>query len=225
MIFRILKTFEDKFLLNRFINFNTMRFSEIPNKNKVSPKLILLDNNARNQLFEGIKEVAEVIKPTVGPKGKYSIIDQTLGDPLITRDGYTIAKQINLVNPIKGIGVRLAQDVASFCNDHTGDGTSTSIILFYELMKQGKKYIDTLIDPVTIKGNIEKMYPQISQYIHKNRIFPIDINQINRIAYHSSGRDKEISDLITLIVKNTSKEINIQVNIKRCLFRKKKRMK
>ena len=119
-------------------------------------KQIKFGEDARKSLLEGVNKLADTVKVTLGPKGRNVVLDKSFGAPLITNDGVTIAKEIELEDPYENIGARLVKEVATKTNDIAGDGTTTATVLAQAIIKEGVKNVAAGGDPMAIKRGIDK---------------------------------------------------------------------
>ena len=120
------------------------------------PKQILMADEARNALKNGIKTVADAVKITLGPKGKNVVLDRKYTTPLITNDGVSIAKEIELADPFENMGANLIKEVSVKTNDSAGDGTTTACVLAEAIVTNGLKNISNGANPIIIRRGIEK---------------------------------------------------------------------
>ena len=152
-------------------------------------KEIKFNNDARQSIKEGIDILANAVKVTLGPKGRNVIIGQKSGIPHVTKDGVTVAKEIELRDPFQNIGAQLLKEIASkTCND-VGDGTTTSVIIAQELISRGLELIENGYNPIQLKEELEKATEKIVDYIKKNSI---DI----------SKNEKDIENIATISANN-----------------------
>lgn len=156
---------------------------------------IKFSNNARNEMAAGIKKLYDSVRVTLGPKGRNVIIEQDYGTPLITNDGVTIAKAIELTNQYENLGASIVIEAASKTNDVVGDGTTTAIILASELIFEGLKYLEQGVNPVNIRKGLEYFLPHIIAWIKEESKMVSSSNDLNKIAYISSG-NKHVGDLL-----------------------------
>ena len=119
-------------------------------------KEIKYGEEARRKLLDGVNKLADTVKVTLGPKGRNVVLDKSFGAPLITNDGVTIAKEIELENKYENIGARLVKEVATKTNDIAGDGTTTATLLAQSIIKEGVKNVAAGGDPMAIKRGISK---------------------------------------------------------------------
>lgn len=114
-------------------------------------KEIKFGEDARKKMLDGVNKLADTVKVTLGPKGRNVVLDKSFGAPLITNDGVTIAKEIELDDPYENIGARLVKEVATKTNDIAGDGTTTATVLAQAIIKEGVKNVAAGGDPMAIK--------------------------------------------------------------------------
>ena len=168
-------------------------------------KQIKFGEDARKSLLEGVNKLADTVKVTLGPKGRNVVLDKSFGAPLITNDGVTIAKEIELEDPYENIGARLVKEVAIKTNDVAGDGTTTATLLAQEIIKEGVKNVAAGGDPMAIKRGIDKAV-EISIEELKNISSDIQGKEdIARVA-SISANNQEIGNLIADAMEKVSKD-------------------
>ncbi len=119
------------------------------------PKQILFEDKAREKLFAGIETMAKTVGVTLGPAGRNVILEKSFGAPTVTKDGVTVAKEVEVADPFENLGARLVREAASKTNDEAGDGTTTATVLTAEMMRQGLKYMASGASPVALRNGIE----------------------------------------------------------------------
>ncbi len=122
----------------------------------MAAKLIKFDQEGRNAILKGVNTLADAVKVTLGPKGRNVIIDKSFGSPLITKDGVTVAKEIELEDKFENMGAQLVKEVASKTSDVAGDGTTTATVLAQAIYRQGSKLVAAGHNPMEIKRGIDK---------------------------------------------------------------------
>lgn len=158
-------------------------------------KHILYGKEARDKMLKGVDQLASTVNVTLGPKGRNVMLEKAYGSPLITNDGVTIAKEIELKDHYENMGAQLVQEVASKTNDSAGDGTTTATLLAQSMIHQGLRAIDTGANPVLIKEGIERATKAVSDMI-KTHSRKVETSQdIASVASVSSG-SKAIGDII-----------------------------
>ena len=158
-------------------------------------KEILYAKDAREKMLFGVDKLADTVKVTIGPKGRNVILEKSYGSPLITNDGVTIAKEIELEDAYENMGAKLVQEVASRTNDQAGDGTTTATILAQAMIHEGVRAVDKGFNPVLVKQGMELASKEVSKkLLEKSR--KIETNQdIASVASISSGH-QDIGDII-----------------------------
>ena len=169
------------------------------------PKQILMADEARNALKNGIKTVADAVKITLGPKGKNVVLDRKYTTPLITNDGVSIAKEIELADSFENMGANLIKEVSVKTNDSAGDGTTTACVLAEAIVTNGLKNISNGANPIIIRRGIEKAVKVCVNHLRKiSRPVSSDL-EIEQVASISAG-DENIGKLIAEAFKKVGKD-------------------
>jgi len=158
-------------------------------------KNIKFDIEARDGLKRGVDALANAVKVTLGPKGRNVIIGKTFGAPQVTKDGVTVAKSIELDDPLENMGAQMVKEVASKTNDLAGDGTTTATVLAQAIIHEGLKNVAAGANPMDLKRGIDKAVSVIVANLHGQSI-KIGDNTLNQIASISANNDSEIGNLI-----------------------------
>ena len=158
-------------------------------------KQILYGEDARKALQRGVDQLADTVKITLGPKGRNVVLDRKYGSPLITNDGVTIAKEIELEDPFENMGAQLVKEVSTKTNDVAGDGTTTATLLAQALVREGMKNVTAGANPIVLKKGIGKAVAAAVKEIKKNSKTVSSSADITRVATVSSG-DETIGKLI-----------------------------
>ncbi len=161
----------------------------------MSSKKIMFDENARKALLAGVNKVANTVKVTLGPKGRNVVLDK-MGRPVVTNDGVTIAKEIELFDKFENMGAKLVKEVASKTQDNAGDGTTTATLLAQALVTEGLKNITSGANPIEVKKGIEKATKAVVEFLKKKSIPVKDKEKIIQVATISANNDEEIGKLI-----------------------------
>jgi len=170
-------------------------------------KEITFDSDARFKLKSGIDALANAVKVTLGPKGRNVIIQKSFGAPNITKDGVTVAKEIELDDPIENMGAQMVKEVASRTNDAAGDGTTTATILAQAMVAAGMKYVAAGANPMDLKRGIEKGVQSVVHSLKKSStVVGNDFSKIEQIGSISANNDNEIGSLIADAMKRVSKD-------------------
>ena len=167
-------------------------------------KQLLFNEDARRKIQEGIDIVANAVKVTLGPKGRNVILDQEYGQPHITKDGVSVAKEIELKDRYQNVGVKLIKSVASKTVNDVGDATTTSTVLTQAIIKEGLKNVTAGANPMDLKKGIDYAVSKVVDYI-KNISIPVK-NRIAQVATISANNDEEIGNLIADAVKQVGTE-------------------
>ena len=158
-------------------------------------KKIIYGEDARKALLSGVNQLADTVKITLGPKGRNVVLDKKFGAPLITNDGVTIAKEVELEDPFENMGAQLVKEVATKTNDIAGDGTTTATLLAQALVREGMKNVTAGANPMILRGGVQKATQVAVEAIEKNSHKVDGTKDIARVAAVSSASD-EIGQLI-----------------------------
>ena len=131
------------------------------------PKIIKFNNEARAKMLKGVDTLANTVKTTLGPKGRNVVIDKSYGAPRTTKDGVTVAKEIELEDKFENMGAQMVKEVASKTNDNAGDGTTTASILAQAIVGEGIKYVTAGMNPMDIKRGIDKAVENVIENLKK----------------------------------------------------------
>lgn len=159
-------------------------------------KLILFKEEARKALEQGINQLANAVKVTVGPKGRNVVLEKKFGAPQIINDGVTIAKEIELADPLENTGAQLMREVASKTNDVAGDGTTTATILAQAMVREGLKNISAGVNPISLRRGIEKTTAYLVEQIAAHAKPVEGRKTIAEVATISAGNDSEVGEMI-----------------------------
>lgn len=159
-------------------------------------KRILFREEARKALEQGINQLADAIKVTIGPKGRNVVLEKKFGAPQIVNDGVTIAKEIELADPLENTGAQLMREVASKTNDVAGDGTTTATILAQSMVREGLKNISAGANPVALRRGIEKTTAYLVEQIAAHAKAVEGRKTIAEVATISAGNDSEVGEMI-----------------------------
>jgi chaperonin GroEL len=162
----------------------------------MASKKIMFDESARKALLNGVDKVANTVKITLGPKGRYVVLDKT-AKPVVTNDGVTIAKEIELHDKFENMGAKLVKEVASKTQDNTGDGTTTATLLAQCMIREGLKNISAGANPLDVKKGIEIATEKVVNYLKNKSIEVKGKEKIVQVATISANNDDEIGNLIS----------------------------
>jgi chaperonin GroEL len=168
-------------------------------------KQIIYSNDSRQAILRGVNQLAEAVKVTLGPRGRNVVIDKKYGGPTITKDGVTVAKEIELKDPLENIGAQMVREVASKTSDVAGDGTTTATILAQAIFREGVKAVTAGANPMAIKRGIEKAVALAVEEIQKLSI-PVSGDMIAQVGRVSANSDATIGDVIAEAMKKVGKD-------------------
>lgn len=169
------------------------------------PKQITFNEDARGALKRGVDQLADAVKVTLGPKGRNVVLDRGFGAPTITKDGVSVAKEIDLEDKNEKLGAELVKEVASKTNDDVGDGTTTATLLAQAIVSEGLRNVTAGANPVAIKRGIDKGASAVVAEIQNNIAKPVQDDEIAQVA-SISANDKEIGESIAKALKEVGKD-------------------
>ena len=170
------------------------------------PKNIFFDTEAREKLKKGVDALADAVKVTLGPKGRNVILDKKFGAPTITKDGVTVAKDIELKDAIENMGAQLVKEVASKTADQAGDGTTTATVLTQAIFNAGIKNVAAGANPMDLKRGIDKAVATVVENLKKQSKKISGSNEIAQVANISANNDKEIGKMIADAMDKVGKD-------------------
>lgn len=169
-------------------------------------KELRFSTDARSSIARGVNVLADAVKTTLGPKGRNVAIEKSFGSPLITKDGVTVAKEIELKNKFENMGAQMVKEVASKTNDEAGDGTTSATILAQALYNEGLKYISANHNPTQIKRGIDKAVEKVVAQLETVSQPVKGKKEITQVGTISSNNDKEIGEIIAEAMDKVGKE-------------------
>src|SRR6058998_3873224 len=172
----------------------------------MAAKQILYSENARASILRGVNQLADAVKATLGPKGRNAILDKKFGAPLITKDGVTVAKEIELKDPYENMGAQLVREVASKTSDVAGDGTTTATVLAQAIYREGVKNITAGANPMDIKRGIDKAVDVVVEELKKLSKPCKTKKEISQVGSISANNDATIGDLIANAMEKVGKD-------------------
>src|SRR5687767_5449954 len=170
------------------------------------PKQLKFDEEARSALLRGVNIMAEAVKATLGPKGRNVVIDKKFGSPTITKDGVTVAKEIELKDPYEDMGAQMLKEVASKTSDIAGDGTTTATVLAQAIFREGLKNVTAGANPMGLKRGIEQAVEAVTEELKKFSKSTKDKKEIAQVATIASNNDKTIGTLIAEAMEKVGKD-------------------
>ncbi len=172
----------------------------------MASKIILFDFDAREKLKAGVDKLANAVKVTLGPRGRNVILDKKFGAPSVTKDGVSVAKEIELKDPIEDLGARMVREVASKTADVAGDGTTTSVVLAQAMFREGIKNVTAGANPMEIKRGIEEAVKVVVKELKKLSKEVSSNKEIEQVATLSANGDSEIGKLIAEAMEKVGKD-------------------
>ena len=169
-------------------------------------KEIQFSDSARNSLYEGVKKLSDAVKVTMGPRGRNVLIQKSFGAPSITKDGVSVAREIELENTIENMGAQLVKEVASNTAEEAGDGTTTATVLAHSIFKEGLRNITAGANPIEVKRGMDKASVAIIAELKKISKEVKDKKEIAQVASISANSDSKIGDLIADAMDRVGKD-------------------
>ncbi len=177
----------------------------------MSAKQIQYDTKGRQALLAGVAALAKAVKTTLGPKGRNVIIDKKFGSPTVTKDGVTVAKEVELPNAFENMGAQMVKEVASKTSDNAGDGTTTATILAEAIFREGLKNVTAGANPMCLKRGIDKAVAAIADELTNMKVDVDSREQIAQVATISANSDHVIGDIIADAMDKVGKDGTITV--------------
>ena len=174
-------------------------------------KQLVFDELARKKALRGVETLAKAVKVTLGPKGRNVLIDKKFGSPTVTKDGVTVAKEIELEDPYENMGAQMVREVASKTSDSAGDGTTTATVLAESIYKEGLRYVAAGHNPVYIKRGIDKAVDVAVEAFTKLSNAVKDTEEVKQVASISANSDMEIGEIIADAMDKVGKDGTITV--------------
>ena len=177
----------------------------------MSAKQLKFDENARKALLEGVSTLAKAVKATLGPKGRNVVLDKKFGSPTVTKDGVTVAKEIDLEDPYENMGAQMVREVSSKTSDAAGDGTTTATVLAEAIYRGGLKHVTAGASPIAIQRGIQKAVEASVAALDKAAKKVKSKDEIKQVATVSANWDDEIGDIIADAMDKVGKDGTITV--------------
>ncbi len=169
-------------------------------------KIVKFETEARNSMLKGVDVLANAVKVTLGPKGRNVVIDKSFGAPRITKDGVTVAKEVELEDKFENMGAQMVKEVASKTNDEAGDGTTTATVLAQAIAREGCKYVSAGMNPMDLKRGIDTAIEKVIEEIKKNSKKVKTNEEIAQVGTISANGEKEIGDMISQAMQKVGNE-------------------
>ena len=159
-------------------------------------KQLLFDDAAKRKILTGVQKLARAVKVTLGPSGRNVVLKRSFGGPIITKDGVTVSKEIELEDPFENMGAKLVNEVASKTNDVAGDGTTTAVVLSEALFTTGLKYLTAGVNPMDLKRGIDASVEAIVADLAKQSRKIRNSAEIAQVGTISANNDRAIGELL-----------------------------
>jgi chaperonin GroEL len=172
----------------------------------MAAKELLFSTDARAKLKKGIDQLAEAVRITLGPKGRNVVIDKRFGSPTVTKDGVTVAKEIELSDPIENMGAQMVKEVATKTSDLAGDGTTTATVLAQAIFREGLKNVTAGANPMELKRGIDRAVEAVVEQLKTLSVPSAGKKEIAQVGTISANNDKEIGNLIAEAMEKVGKD-------------------
>ncbi|HOF11189.1 MAG TPA: chaperonin GroEL [Treponemataceae bacterium] len=169
-------------------------------------KELLFSDDARKKMLSGVEQISKAVKVTLGPRGRLVMLDKKFGAPTITKDGVSVAKEVELEDAFENMGAQLLKEVASKTNDVAGDGTTTATVLAYSMVKEGLKAVAAGITPIEIKRGMDKAVNLAVEEIQKNAKEVKGTEEVQHVATVSANNDSEIGEILASAIQKVGKD-------------------
>ena len=169
-------------------------------------KQLIFNEDARKKMLSGVEQISQAVKVTLGPCGRLVMLDKKFGAPTITKDGVSVAKEVELKDPFENMGAQLVREVASKTNDVAGDGTTTATVLAYAIVREGLKSVSAGMTPIEIKRGIDKAVSVAVEAIKKNSRAVKGGEDITHVATISANNDPEIGKILADAIEKVGKD-------------------
>jgi chaperonin GroEL len=177
----------------------------------MAAKLLLFDETARQALLRGVSQLSKAVTATLGPKGRNVVLDKKYGSPTVTKDGVTVAKEIELGDPYENMGAQMVREVASKTSDAAGDGTTTATLLAEAIFREGLKYVTSGANPIGIQRGVQKAVDAAVSHLDKIAKKVKDKEEIKQVATVSANWDNTIGEIIADAMDKVGKDGTITV--------------
>src|SRR5215469_11087375 len=172
----------------------------------MASKELHFNTDARAALKRGVDQLAEAVKVTLGPKGRNVVIDKKFGAPTVTKDGVTVAKEVELADPLENMGAQMVKEVATKTSDIAGDGTTTATVLAQAIYREGLKNVTAGVNPMALKRGIEKGVATVVEELKKISVPTAGKKEIAQVGTISANNDAEIGNLISEALEKVGKD-------------------
>ena len=178
-----------------------------------TPKEVRFSDDARQAMLRGVNTLANAVKVTLGPKGRNVVLEKAFGAPTVTKDGVSVAKEIELEDKFENMGVQMVKEVASQTSDAAGDGTTTATVLAQAILREGLKAVAAGFNPMDLKRGIDKGTIALTDELRKLSRACKDDKAIAQVGTISANSDKEIGDIIAEAMGKVGKYSGTEVKV------------
>jgi len=172
----------------------------------MAAKQVLFHDDARHKMVAGVNILADAVKVTLGPKGRNVVLERSFGAPTVTKDGVSVAKEIELKDKFQNMGAQMVKEVASKTSDNAGDGTTTATVLAQAVVREGMKYVAAGMNPMDLKRGIDKAVTALIEQLAKNTKPCTTTKEIAQVGSISANSDSEIGEIIAKAMEQVGKE-------------------
>lgn len=172
----------------------------------MTAKQVLFGNDARSHMVNGVNVLADAVKVTLGPKGRNVVLERAFGGPTITKDGVSVAKEVELKDKFENMGAQMVKEVASKTSDNAGDGTTTATVLAQAIVDEGMKYVAAGMSPMDLKRGIDKAVAAAIEQLHSLSKPTTTSKEVAQVGAISANSDHEIGDIIAEAMEKVGKE-------------------
>jgi chaperonin GroEL len=172
----------------------------------MAAKDVVFGSDARHRMVEGVNVLANAVKVTLGPKGRNVVLERSFGAPTVTKDGVSVAKEIELKDKLMNMGAQMVKEVASKTSDAAGDGTTTATVLAQSIVREGMKYVAAGMNPMDLKRGIDKAVTALVEQLKKQSKATTTSKEISQVGAISANSDQSIGDIIAKAMDKVGKE-------------------
>src|SRR5574337_621764 len=172
----------------------------------MAAKDVIFGSDARHRMIEGVNVLANAVKVTLGPKGRNVVLERSFGAPTVTKDGVSVAKEVELKDKLQNMGAQMVKEVASKTSDAAGDGTTTATVLAQSIVREGMKYVAAGMNPMDLKRGIDKAVASLIEELKKISKPTTTSKEISQVGSISANSDSDIGDIIARAMDKVGKE-------------------
>ncbi|RIX67662.1 TCP-1/cpn60 chaperonin family protein, partial [Acidovorax cavernicola] len=172
----------------------------------MAAKDVVFGGEARARMVEGVNILANAVKVTLGPKGRNVVLERSFGAPTVTKDGVSVAKEIELKDKLQNMGAQLVKEVASKTNDIAGDGTTTATVLAQAIVREGSKYVAAGLNPMDLKRGIDKAVTVLVEQLKSQSKATTTSKEIAQVGSISANSDESVGQIIANAMDKVGKE-------------------